>query len=180
MIDANTTHQSETSPQKDTVRNPIDAKYTDVIRRYLASGVQFCSLARSIHDAAKPTHIAHDSNVWDSTTVIHHLADMDIVGALRMRIAIANSGASISSVDQDVWASALPHDRSVESSLSLIDSCRNANAAILTELSVAQWERFVVHDVSGAVSVFELVESATQHALEHSNTLTTQWYRKFR
>ncbi len=145
------------------------------VNRYVASSTRFVQMAEHL----SATLLTDRSDTaWSATQIVHHLADMEIVSALRIRQAIACSGTSVGVVDQDAWAVAPSVHRRIETSLVAITASRAATAELLSSLDESQWNNHVVHEVAGPVTVRDLVEGATGHADEHRATLQMMWFQR--
>src|SRR5262245_13831892 len=69
---------------------------------------------------------------WSVQEIALHLADSEIVGAGRMRWALAEPGIAITMYDQDRWANALAYRTAqpaeVERALALFEALRRSNS----------------------------------------------------
>ncbi len=145
------------------------------VHRYLSSCAHFVQTAR--HEPS--TFVGGpSSDAWSAEQIVHHLLDMEIVSALRIRQAIACCGVSVGAVDQDAWMAKLNTDRSIESSFAALTSSRASTAELLRSLEESQWNNHVVHEASGPVTVRDLVDGATAHADEHRATLQMMWFQR--
>lgn len=105
---------------------------------------------------------------WSIRQLAAHVAESDMVGAVRMRFIAAEPGSPLKAYDQDVWANSLYYNQqALEQSLALFGGVRQATAAILRRLPEAAWNHVAMHEERGAVSLTEMLELITRHAEHH-------------
>ncbi|MEK7729496.1 MAG: DinB family protein [candidate division KSB1 bacterium] len=69
---------------------------------------------------------------WSIAQVLQHLADSELVFRYRMRLALAQPGAAILGIDQDLWASGLKYNEADPAeALDLLRALRKANLKML-------------------------------------------------
>lgn len=106
---------------------------------------------------------------WSIRQIAIHLADAEIVGAMRLRSIAAQPGSLLKAYDQDAWAQKLAYERlSPELALELFRGLRASTAAMLRVLPAAAWENTAQHEESGMVRLGEFVEHYSKHAEHHS------------
>lgn len=105
---------------------------------------------------------------WSIAEIIAHLADDELVGAYRIRMILSAPGTDIQAFDQDVWASTGRYaSRDVATSLALFRLLREANLALLRQLSPEEWERFGIHAERGRESVRDVARYFAGHDVNH-------------
>lgn len=105
---------------------------------------------------------------WSVRDVVVHLADAELVGALRFRMILAGEKPALPVYDPDTWKRRLHYLwRSPEASLSLFQQTRFASAEMLRQCSASDWERVGVHPERGEVTLGELLTQYAGHASEH-------------
>lgn len=105
---------------------------------------------------------------WSVRDVVVHLADAELVGALRFRMILAGEKPALPVYDPDTWKRRLHYLwRSPEASLSLFQQTRFASAEMLRQCSASDWERVGVHPERGEVTLGELLTQYAGHAPEH-------------
>ena len=105
---------------------------------------------------------------WSVRDVVVHLADAELVGALRFRMILAGEKPALPVYDPDTWKKRLHYLwRSPEASLSLFQQTRFASAEMLRQCSASDWERVGVHPERGEVTLGELLTQYSGHAPEH-------------
>src|SRR5262245_47246349 len=76
---------------------------------------------------------------WSAREVVHHLADSEMIAAVRARLLIAVDRPQIVGFDQDEFARRLHYDRPMEASLEAFKAARRTTAELLDALSDAEW-----------------------------------------
>lgn len=105
---------------------------------------------------------------WSAAWVMHHLADSEAVNGDRLRRMLTESEPLLRSFDALDWTRELHYDqRDPRASVALVVAMREANVALLTTLSPAQWERTGVHESAGRMTVANWMASQTTHLHEH-------------
>lgn len=105
---------------------------------------------------------------WSVRQLICHLADTEMVLAVRLRQVIAEENPSLPNVDQNLWAEKLDYSRRKPSAV--MDSFRRMRAEnheLLKELPAETFDRRGTHSVRGEMSLANLLEDYTMHAETH-------------
>lgn len=109
---------------------------------------------------------------WSARKVLHHLADSEMVAAVRVRILIAEDMPTIQGYDEEEFAERLSYDsRPWEPSLAAFRAARETTAAILDELSDEDWDREGNHTEGGSYSMTGWLETYASHAHEHAEQI---------
>lgn len=106
---------------------------------------------------------------WSAREVIHHLADAETRGAIRLRQLLAEDAPVIPAYDEEQYARVLHYDRPVATSLALIGAVRASTAELLDRLTDADFARCGTHTESGPYSVDTWLEIYTAHANDHAD-----------
>src|SRR6202171_2803036 len=93
------------------------------------------------------------SNEWTPRMIVHHLADSEMMSAIRLRRLIAEDSPVIHGYDEVEFARKLTTDRPIEPSLEAMRWARESTAQILERLTEEQWQRAGTHSENGAYSV---------------------------
>jgi len=109
---------------------------------------------------------------WSMRDVVIHLADSELVGAVRVRLALAGDEPDLPVYDQEAWKRKLLYVfRDPEAALSAFQQARYGTAELLRECSPDAWERTANHPQIGVVTVADLMVFGADHADEHAAQL---------
>jgi DinB family protein len=109
---------------------------------------------------------------WTAREVAHHMADSEMISAIRLRRLLAEDEPTIFSYDEEEFARRLFYgDRPIEASLQAVRAARRASAEILDRLTEAQWSRTGRHTESGAYGVQTWLEIYAAHAYDHADQI---------
>ena len=111
-------------------------------------------------------HAAGDE--WTPREIAHHLADSEMMSAIRLRRLIAEDSPVLAGYDEALFAKALTRDRPIAPSIEAMRWAREASLQILERLTDAEWERKATHAESGAYSVDKWLEIYAKHPHEHA------------
>jgi uncharacterized damage-inducible protein DinB len=105
---------------------------------------------------------------WSIAGILGHLAEAEIATSWRYRQMIENSGATLSSFDQNEWARLGDYD-SWESrkALDMFRLLREANLRLFDRLTPDEWQRFGIHAERGRMTVRDLAAQVAGHDLNH-------------
>lgn len=128
---------------------------------------------RAIHDAL--AHVELDASPgpheWTPRQIAHHVADADLINAVRLRRLIAEDNPHIAGYDEETYTRTLRYERPVDASLAMLAAVREATCSFLDSLSDDEWLREGTHDELGAYSVAYCVERTAGHALDHAEQI---------
>lgn len=111
---------------------------------------------------------------WSMRDVVIHLADAELMAAVRIRLALAGDEPVLPIYDQDVWKRKLLYVfRDPEAALGAFQQVRYGAAELLRECAPEAWERTANHPQIGTVTVADLVATAANHVDEHIAQLRT-------
>jgi hypothetical protein len=109
---------------------------------------------------------------WSMIEVAHHLADSELVTAVRVRMIVAQDRPPIVAYDQELWAETLHYrDAVLADVLSQFTVLRAANLRLARRLTRAQLDRVGVHTERGAESAGYLLRLIAGHDLVHLDQL---------
>ncbi len=108
---------------------------------------------------------------WSSREIVHHLADSEMIAAIRLRRLLAEDQAAIRAFDQKLYAGRLFYDRPIQASLDAFRAARQSTAEILGRMSDAQWSRLGTHSETGRYSPEKWLEIYAQHAHTHAEQI---------
>ena len=107
-------------------------------------------------------------DTWSITEILAHLADVEIVQGVRIRMILGSSGTPLQGFDQDVWAgysNYAKHDPSL--SLQAYVTNRERTVRLLKSLSADMWNRFGMHSERGKETVTRVAEMMAGHDINH-------------
>lgn len=105
---------------------------------------------------------------WSVREIIHHLADSEMEGAMRLRRLLAEPHPMIAGYDQEMFARRLWYDRRpIAAALTAIQAARETTLEILQCLTPDDWRREGTHSEFGRLTVEDWLRLYAAHALEH-------------
>ncbi len=108
------------------------------------------------------------SGEWTPRQIAHHLADSEMMSAIRLRRLIAEDDPLLSGYDEGEFARNLTRDRPVEPSIEAMRWARESSAQILERLTEQEWKRTGSHAESGPYSVERWLEVYAAHPHDHA------------
>ncbi len=108
------------------------------------------------------------SGEWTPRQIAHHLADSEMMSAIRLRRLIAEESPIIHGYDEVEFAKRLTADRPIAPSLEAMRYARESTAQILDRLSEAEWKRTGTHSESGPYSVENWLTIYAAHGHDHA------------
>jgi hypothetical protein len=112
---------------------------------------------------------------WTIQEILCHVADSEVVGAVRIRKALAEPGSPFPGYDQDRFASGLGYadfDAAlVRDTLDLFSRHRSISARLLRRAAPAAWENAGIHGEWGPVTLRQLLELYADHGERHLDQL---------
>jgi hypothetical protein len=105
---------------------------------------------------------------WSVSEILAHLADTEIIVAVRMRLILAAPGTPIAAVDQDSWvASGHYEKRDPRKSVEQFRVVREANLGLLKSLTPQQWKHHGMHSERGQETIERIVLMYAGHDVNH-------------
>jgi hypothetical protein len=108
------------------------------------------------------------SGEWTPRQIAHHLADSEMMSAIRLRRLVAEEEPLLSGYDEMEFARRLTRDRPVEPSIEAMRWARESSAQILDRLTEQEWTRTGTHAESGPYSVETWLEIYAKHPHDHA------------
>ena len=103
---------------------------------------------------------------WSAAEIVAHLADCELVFAVRLRQTLADDSPVLQPFDQDKWAATYPGIPAAEA-LAVFSSIRNWNLRLLSAALPTAANRPVTHPERGTMTFQTLVETMAGHDLNH-------------
>ena len=109
---------------------------------------------------------------WSVRKIMAHLADSEIVVAMRLRQVLAENEPRLQGFDQEAWASNLDYaKRKPSQSLETFRRTRGENYELVRDLPPDAFERRGVHSERGPLTLLDLVRTYAEHAENHAKQL---------
>jgi len=105
---------------------------------------------------------------WSIRDVLIHLADTEMVRAIRFRTILAEDEPTLAVMDEEQWKRRLHYLwRSPEAAISLFQQLRYTNAELLAQCDRQSWQRTATHPELGTVTLSDLLRRGVDHVDEH-------------
>ncbi len=108
---------------------------------------------------------------WSAREIVHHLADSEMTGAVRLRLLVTGPNATIVAYDQDAFAARLHYDRPIAASLDAFRAARTSTVEILERMSEDDWRREGTHSEHGRLTVERWLEIYAAHGEKHAGQI---------
>jgi hypothetical protein len=108
------------------------------------------------------------SDEWTPRQIAHHLADSEMMSAIRVRRLLAEDAPDIHGYDEVSFAKRLTSDRPIGPSLEAMRYSRETTAQILERLTEADWQRSGTHSESGPYSMENWLTIYAAHGHDHA------------
>ena len=137
----------------------------DLFNRYLEATSDIELVLNNLTDSNLESRETPDD--WTIRQVVHHLADVEVGDAMRLRLMIAHDGPLITAYDEELFAQRLHYERPIETSLALFAQLRASNIELIERLTEAEWSRHGWHEEHERYSVEILVDRSIAHDQAH-------------
>ncbi len=108
---------------------------------------------------------------WSIQEIAMHIADAEIMGAARLRQALAEPGASFALYNQDAWTRALGYQsrdrKALENAVRLFSALRTGSTLLLETAKEQDWTKWGNHADWGPLTVRQLLELYADHGERH-------------
>ena len=108
---------------------------------------------------------------WTPRQIAHHLADSEMMSAIRIRRLLTEDEPVIHSYDEAAFARLLTSDRPIEPSLEAMRWARETCAQLLERMTEADWRRVGTHTESGPYSAEDWLTIYAAHAHDHAEQI---------
>jgi hypothetical protein len=108
------------------------------------------------------------SDEWTPRQIAHHLADSEMMSAIRIRRLLAEDSPVIHGYDEAEFAKRLTSDRPIAPSLEAMRYARESTAQLLDRLSDEDWRKTGTHSESGPYSVETWLKIYAAHGHDHA------------
>ena len=108
------------------------------------------------------------SGEWTPRQTAHHLADSEMMSAIRIRRLLTEDEPVIHGYDEATFARKLTSDRPIEPSLEAMRWARETSAQLIERMTEADWGKVGTHTESGPYSVEDWLTIYAAHAHDHA------------
>jgi hypothetical protein len=108
------------------------------------------------------------SGEWTPREIAHHLADSEMMSAIRLRRIVAEHEPLLHGYDEMQFARALTRDRPIAASIEAMRWARESSLQIIERLDDHEWERTATHEESGPYSIDAWLETYAVHPHDHA------------
>jgi hypothetical protein len=108
------------------------------------------------------------SGEWTPREIAHHLADSEMMSALRIRRLLTEAEPVIDGYDEAAFARKLTSDRPIAPSLEAMRWARETTAQLLERMTEEDWRRHGTHTESGPYSVEDWLTIYANHGHDHA------------
>ncbi|HXD81411.1 MAG TPA: DinB family protein [Candidatus Acidoferrum sp.] len=111
------------------------------------------------------------SGEWTPRQTAHHLADSEMMSAIRIRRLLTEDEPVIHGYDEATFARKLTSDRPIEPSLEAMRWARETSAQLLERMNEDQWHIVGTHTESGPYSAEDWLKIYAAHAHDHAEQI---------
>jgi len=108
---------------------------------------------------------------WTPRQIAHHLADSEMMSAIRIRRLLTEDEPVIHGYDEAAFARILTSDRPIEPSLEAMRWARETCAQLLDRMTDEDWRRVGTHSESGPYSAEDWLTIYAAHAHDHAEQI---------
>ena len=144
----------------------MSADVSTHVARLRSTGRDLVSLVTGADAAA--LHREPEPGEWSAATVVSHLADAELVYAVRLRLIIAEDRPMLTAFDENAWAERFGElDEDPKDSLARWRALRDNNLRLIDSLVEGEWERSGIHAQKGLLTVAGVVKLLAEHDRAH-------------
>ena len=111
------------------------------------------------------------SGEWTPREIAHHLADSEMMSAIRIRRLLTEAEPVIDGYDEAAFARKLTTDRPIEASVEAMRWARETTVQILDRLTEEDWQHVGTHTESGPYSVEDWLTIYAKHGHDHAEQI---------
>jgi hypothetical protein len=105
---------------------------------------------------------------WTPRQIAHHLADSEMMSAIRIRRLLAEPDPVIYGYDEKAFAERLTSDRPIQPSLEAMRWARETSAQLLERMTEDEWRIVGVHTESGRYGTEDWLKIYAAHGHDHA------------
>lgn len=146
------------------------SELTDLLERF-RRGAELLAMSMTGAAGAEVDWVAGPGQ-WSVRQIVCHLADAELVGAMRFRQILAEERPTLQAFDQRAWAEKLDYPkRKPSQAIETFRRLRGENYELLKDLAEERFERVGMHSERGPVTLMELLQTYTNHPEKHTQQL---------
>src|SRR6266700_6945081 len=108
---------------------------------------------------------------WTPRQIAHHLADSEMMSAIRIRRLLAEAEPVIYGYDEKAFAERLSADRPIQPSLEAMRWARETCSQLIDRMTDADWRIVGTHTESGRYGTEDWLRIYAGHAHEHADQI---------
>ncbi len=109
---------------------------------------------------------------WSVKQILGHVADAELLAAVRFRRIIAEENPPLRSYPQELWAARLGYEqRKLSGLIDMFRKLRADNHSLLKRQPPESFARTGTHDQEGVVTLLALVQSYNEHTEKHARQI---------
>ena len=109
---------------------------------------------------------------WTPRQIAHHLADSEMMSAVRIRRLLAETKPVIHGYDEKAFAERLTADRPIEPSLEAMRWARETCGQLLDRMTDADWKIVGTHTEGGPYGTEDWLRIYVTHAHDHASQIS--------
>lgn len=111
------------------------------------------------------------SGEWTPRQIAHHLADSEMMAALRIRRLLSEDESVIHGYDEAAFARKLTSDRPIGPSIEAMRWARETTAQLIERMTEDDWTKVGTHTESGPYSAEDWLTIYAAHAHDHAGQI---------
>jgi hypothetical protein len=109
---------------------------------------------------------------WSAAEIAHHLADSEMMSAIRLRRLLVEDNPAIQGYPEAVYAERLVYNvRDIAPALEAFRAARATTVQLLERMTEEDWQRKGTHSESGAYGTQIWLKSYAAHAHDHAGQI---------
>jgi hypothetical protein len=109
---------------------------------------------------------------WSACEIVQHLADSEMISAIRLRRLLVEDRPVIAGYDQDLFGTRLHYnEREMEPALAAFRAARATTLQLLERMTEEDWQREGTHTESGRYTAEDWLKIYAAHAHGHADQI---------
>jgi hypothetical protein len=158
-------HGEQATGERDDAMGEID----DLLGRFAAAPRHLRAAVTTLNAGALDHREAESE--WSARQIVHHIADSELMGAVRIRQVLAEDGPHFAVYDQEAWAATFGYAERDETELNrdldLFTLLRSGTERLLRSAPPERWEAVGYHPERGPMTLRQVVSLYADHADLH-------------